>query len=483
MRQRLRILVPAALVALCLTASAPAALPSLAGLTTGPALYPAYAPSVHDYVVRCRPGVPVRVSASLGVAGEVQIDGVSRTSAAIPLQPGQAFTVQAGLDGYHVRCLPTDFPQWTDSRIGATHSWYVATPSLSFDTHVAHYVIVFDGHGVPVWWYRTPKREPIDAKVLPGPTGPTIAYSSYPVDSHAAYFIRTLDGKLVRRLTQPGWLIDDHDLQSLPNGDLGYLVYRPKQNVDLSLLGGPTDATVLEAEIDIQSPTGKIVWSWTSDGRIALDESIRWAKAIVGAPVPLPNGEKGYDVFHANSISFAGDTVLLSDRQDDAVYDIDRATGDILWKLGGTPTPQSLTVVDDPRAVPLGGQHDARFLPDGTISIFDDASLQGLPPRVVRFRIDPIARTATFVQQIVDPSVTSPICCGSARLLGSGNWLISWGNNPVMGEYEQDGTPVFRFTWDDLFSYRFVPVTGVRLTAAQLRAGMDAMAPRANARR
>jgi hypothetical protein len=475
-----RSLLLTALVCLCLAAPAAAAqLPALASLTASPALYPAYAPTVHDYVVRCRAGGAVKIQALPGAGATTVIDGSARLSASIPLRPGQAFTVEeqggGAASAYHIRCLPSDFPTWTDTRIGATHNWYVATPSLSFDKHVAHYVIIFDGHGVPVWWYRTPRREPMDAKVLPGPA---IAYSSYPVDSHAAYFIRSLDGKLVRRLTAPHALIDDHDLLSLSNGDLMYLVYRPKRHVDLGALGGPADATILEADIQEVTPGGKIVWSWTSDGRIGLEESVRWAKAIVGMPVPLPGGEKGYDVYHANSISVGAGVVLLSNRQDDAVYAIDRKTGKIVWKLGGTPTPQSLTVLGDPRPnAPLGGQHDARLLPDGTVTIFDDASLQGQPPRAVRYRVDAAAHTATFLQQVVDPAVSSPICCGSARVLGNGNWLVSWGNNPVMGEYEPDGTPVFKLVFDDLFSYRFVPVTGVTLSAAQLRAGMDAMAP------
>ncbi len=478
----LRSLFPTVLACLCLAAPASAApLPALASLSVSPALYPAYAPTIHDYVVRCHAGVPVRVTVVPASGGTALIDGTARRSASLPLAAGQAFSVEERAGGatsaYHVRCLPSDFPRWTDTRIGATHNWYVLTPSLSFDKNVAHYVMIIDGHGVPVWWYRTPRREPMDAKVLPGGL---VAYSSYPVDSHAAYFIRSLDGKLVRRLTAPGGaLIDDHDLQRMSNGDLVFLVYRPKPHVDLTVLGGPTDATVLEADIEELSPAGRLVWSWTSDGRIGLEESARWAKAIVAMPVPLPGGVQSYDVYHANSLSLAGNLILLSNRQDDAVYAIDRKTGKIAWKLGGTPTPQSLAVVGDPREnAPLGGQHDARLLPDGTVSMFDDASLQGVPPRAVHYRIDAAARTATFLGQVTDPGVISPICCGSARLLGNGNWLISWGNNPVVGEYEPDGTPVFKLTFDDLFSYRIVPVTGVKLSAAQLRTGMDAMAPR-----
>jgi hypothetical protein len=171
--------------------------------------------------------------------------------------------------------------------------------------------------------------------------------------------------------------------------------------------------------------------------------------------------------------------VLVSLRQTDAVYAIDRATGQIHWKLGGTPTPDSLTVVGDPdAAAPLGGQHDVRLLADGTITVFDDGTFLGRPPRAVRYRIDTAAHTATLLDQITDPTVATSLCCGSARLLASGNWLISWGGDPVFGEYQPDGAPVFKISFDGLFSYRVVPIAPEQLRIAQLRAGMNALSRR-----
>lgn len=466
----------------CMLAAAPAApaaqtRPVLEQLTVSTTLLPGFAPSVHDYVVRCDGSTSVRVSARAQGGAEVFVDGVKRRRAAIRLEPGQAFTVEARVGGaagsYSVRCLPPDFPAFTETRLGRTPYWYVVTPSLSLATARGNYVAIFDGNGVPVWWYRATKP-PIDAKLLPGPL---VAYATYPVDSHAAYDLRGLDGQLVRRVTAPAGLVDDHELQRRANGDLVFLVARPKQHVDLSALGGATDATVLEDEIDEIAPNGKLVWSWSTDGHISVSEAARWASTAV-KPVPLPAGGTGYDVFHANAVSLHGSTVLLSLRQTDAVYAIDRASGSILWKLGGTPTPYSLTVVGDPDVEPLGGQHDARLLPDGTLTVFDDGTFLGRAPRAVHYRIDTASRTATLVDQITDPQATESVCCGSARRLGDGNWLISWGSGPLVGEYEPDGTPVFRLDFNDLFSYRAVAVARSRLSAVALRAGMDAMHPR-----
>jgi Arylsulfotransferase (ASST) len=462
--------------------AAPAAPPRLVRLTASPALYPAYSPAIHDYVVRCDPAAPVRVATWAAAGTEPSVDGTAGSRASVALKAGQELVVEgrnaAGTVDYHVRCLPADFPAWTETRSASTDKWYIVTPSLSLATGApsGHYVAIFDGDGVPVWWYRTSKP-PLDAKLLRGPGGPTIVYATF-LSSAPAYRVRRLDGSLVRKIVSPDGAIDDHELQRASNGDYVYLVYAPKQHVDLSAYDGPADGTVLEGRIEEISPDGRLVWSWSTDGHVDLSESTRWLHTIMSAPVPI-DGQPTYDFFHANAVSFDKDTVLLSLRQTDGIYAIDKATGEILWKLGGTTTPQSLTVVGDPYGdVPLGGQHDVRLQPDGTITVFDDGSFLGRPPRAVHFAIDPVARTATFLGEVTDPDVTNSVCCGSARHLVDGDWLISWGGDPIVGEYGADGTPVFRLDFGALFSYRAVAVRGSELSIGALRAGMDAMASR-----
>ncbi|HXH96574.1 MAG TPA: arylsulfotransferase family protein [Gaiellaceae bacterium] len=456
--------------------------PSLVRLTSTPALYPAYSPAIHDYVVRCAAGKPVRFTTWAAAGTAPFIDGRPGHTAAVALAPGHAVTIEGrnakGIADYHVRCLPADFPQWTDTRTASTPYWYIATPTLSFSPNRSHYIVIFDGHGVPVWWYKT-RRVPIDAKLLPGKT---IAFASFPA-STPEYQVRRLDGKFVRKIVSPDGRIDDHDLQRAANGDYVFLVYQPKRGVDLTAFDGPADATVLEAQIEEVSPGGKLVWSWSSDGHLDLSESARWIKTIIGQPVtiPGPDGapEQAYDFFHANAVSLDGNTVLLSLRQTDGVYAIDKATGDVLWKLGGTPTPQSLTVLGDPYgSMPLGGQHDVRVQPDGSVSVFDDGTFLDRAPRLARYQIDTTARTATLYQQISDPTIATSLCCGSARSLSNGDWVVSWGGDSSFGEYRADGTLVFRITFDGLFSYRVAPVSPRRLTAGDLRAAMDALANR-----
>ena len=120
--------------------------------------------------------------------------------------------------------------------------------------------------------------------------------------------------------------------------------------------------------------------------------------------------------------------MIASFRHLDAVYKIEKSTGRIVWKLGGTRTPERLEVGNDPHDYTFGAQHDARLLPDGTVTVFDNRTyLRHERPRAVRFRINEQAGTATLVQSITDPAVSRSGCCGSARRLANGDWLIGWG--------------------------------------------------------
>ena len=164
-------------------------------------------------------------------------------------------------------------------------------------------------------------------------------------------------------------------------------------------------------------------------------------------------------------------------------WKINRRTGRIRWKLGGTRTGQSLRLRKDPRARhPLGGQHDARFAPNGSITLFDNATgLKNQRPRAVRYRIDPRRRTATLLQQVTDPKVDFSLGFASANLFPNGQWLVGWGaigRDGIIGGYTRDGRPAFRLTTPLKVSYKANPVTTGSPGIPALRQAMNRMAAR-----
>ncbi len=440
-----------------------------------PPLVPAFDPAIVDYSVACD-GTPLTVSAKPAPEAAVAIDGGSLETedfdAEVPLQENQAFELtveEAGVARtYHVRCLPSDFPIWEYERLREPrHAFYMAAPTLS--TGSQPYAVIFDADGVPVWWHKD-EPGPIDAKFLPDGR---VAWWGQQSLLDDGYEVRDLEGETLEIVRFVGHSTDIHELQETEGN---YLItsYRPRAGVDLTQFGGGVGDDVIDGVVQEVDSLGNVIWEWSTEGHIDLHETGRWWPSLLA-------GDNARDVVHINAVEpVGGDAVMISLRHTDAVYKIDKATGNVVWKLGGSWTPKSLAVLDDPHAAyPLGGQHDVRLLPDGTITIYDNRT--GVPgaPRGVRYQVDEIAKTATLVEQVTDPLVPDSFCCGSSRRSADGSWLFSWGGRSLVTEFDADGNRTFRLGFGGTaFSYRAVPAPDGVLTPEALRAGMDSMHPR-----
>lgn len=441
--------------------------------STEPALSPAFGWNRSDYVIRCD-GDPVTVTVSAPEGWRSKIAGGSWRNGDFevnrPLGPGRAFPVAFSRPGtavrnFHVRCLPLDFPEYL-----ASGNWSGA-PRLTLVQMSGQYGAAFDSHGTPVWWDRF-EGSPNDLNFL---RDGTVSYA--PVDGidFRRYVIRSLTGRKIRTVAAGNGLgTDVHDLQLLANGNYLLGAHRRVGAIDTTRFGGQANSTIDTAQVQEITRSGKVVWSWNAYPRIGLAETGRWWETISGWGQP-------FDVNHWNSIDRKGRLILLSFRHLDAIFCVDRRTGKILWKLGGTRSPKRLRVLGDPRGgYPLGGQHDARFGPDGLITVFDNASfLTRKQPRAVAYRINWKNRTARLVNQVTDPLVKVSIGIGSARLTNQGKWLIGWGAigpNGLLGGYDRNGSPNFRIQTPSAATYRANPVYGAKPTIQQLRTAMNRMA-------
>jgi hypothetical protein len=458
-----------------------------------PGLYPGFDPAISDYVTRCGAG-PVNVDVVAPAATSVAVDGGAARngtfSTDVPLTAGEAFTIEVDeadeTSTYHVRCLPDNFPVWTWTSPGdPSANFYITMPrnvQAPGGGPAGRYIAIFDDHGVPVWWMESSGAS--DAKLLDDGTlawgrSPTAAGGSTP-----GYEVHRLDGSLVRTWRTVGTETDIHDFELLANGNALVASYKPRAGTqDLSEYGGPaTGGTPIDTEIQEVRPNGTVAWSWNSKDHIDLSETPeRWWQSFIGLfPDSLPDGRLGFDVVHWNSLEKVGNTLVVSFRHLDAVYAINTTTGDIAWKLGGTTTPESLTVVGDPESNPLGGQHYARFRPNGNLTIYDNNTDEAAAPRGVEYRLNLSNRTATLVDTVNDPDVPSSPCCGSAAKLGDGSWIVSWGGTEVISEFGDGGNRHFKLqftsnTGSRGFSYRVDPIVGASPTIGDLRTGMDAM--------
>jgi hypothetical protein len=447
-------------------------------------LFPRFDTRVHRYVIRCPHGkATIRVAAPEGTG--VAVGGASersgRFAAEVRARPGQDFEIAAGPAGatepYSVRCLPAGFPAWRfEPRRPLPAGLFVVSFPGTPKTGPS-WVVVFDNHGAPRWWFKPPTSA-LGAQVL---SDGSVTWSrsfgdGYGIDPRMAHEIRSLSGRLLRTVRTAGAVTDSHELLELPNGDFLIDAYKPRPGADLRAEGGPRGVYAISAEIQEVNREGDVVWRWSSAGRIGPEETpARWWDNVLSNPKPGPGGVPVYDPVHVNSVETWGpDRLVVSTRHTDAVFGIDRSSGRIVWKLGGTPTPRSLRVIGDPAGkLTFGGQHDARIGEGGVLSVFDNGKDRPRSPRAVRYRLDLDERTATFLDQLTDPEVTYSHCCGSARPI-DGGWLVDWGRNPLTTAFDDEGRIAFRIHFP-ISTYRAVPVPDAAVTLGDLERGLEAM--------
>lgn len=444
-------------------------------------VFPDFDPAETSYVSRCGRGAPpieVRTEGPL----PARVHGrpvwgalpASRTA-----RPGADFAISVSAGGvdlvYRVRCLPVDFPAWRFRSLRALPPG-LFTVAFQPSGEQRPWVIVFDHDGVPRWWDSPPTRA-LWAQVL---ADGTIAWArsfgdGYGRDPRMGFEIRSPSGRLLRVVRTKGSITDGHELLELGNGNMLLGSYAPAGGVGLARFDGPKQASAVFAEVQELSPTGRLLWRWNSRGRIGLGETGRWWRNVLANPRQSATRETIVDPVHINSIEPRGKRELvISTRHTDAIYGIDRADGTVRWKLGGTPTPERLRVVGDPAHKLFGGQHDARIGPGGVLTVYDNGKDRPRRPRAAFYRLEPRRGQATYLGQLNDRLIERSHCCGSARPLGAGGWLVSWGDNPLVSAFDAEGRLAFRLHLA-ASTFRAVPVRDGATSAARLDRGMEAM--------
>ncbi len=230
-----------------------------------------------------------------------------------------------------------------------------------------------------------------------------------------------------------GYSADLHDFQLTGKGTAMLTAYAPIR-WDLRPYGGDASGIVLDSIVqEVDVATGLVLFEWH-----ALDH-IPPADSYVSAPRDTTTA---WDFFHVNSIDVGRDAnLLISARHTSSLANLDRTTGDVLWTLGGKSGDVKV------QGTPFFFQHDARWQPDGTVTLFDDG---GGPPRhekqsrALRLKPDIPQHTATVVASLTHPDPIVTNSQGNAQILGNGNVFVGWGDQPNMTEFNGSGAVV----WD-----------------------------------
>jgi hypothetical protein len=146
-----------------------------------------------------------------------------------------------------------------------------------------------------------------------------------------------------------------------------------------------------------------------------------------------------------------------------------------MWRIGGRHSSFRMGA-----GTGTAWQHDARWQPDHTITIFDDGST---PPehsqsRAIRERIDWRDRTVELVSRFVHTPALLSGSQGNDEVLPDGDSFVGWGEEPFISEFSPSGQVLFSArlppTGQSYRAYRFAwsaqpgapPAIAVKATGA-----------------
>jgi hypothetical protein len=286
-------------------------------------------------------------------------------------------------------------------------------------------LMIYDAAGELVWLHRVPGRTALGLRPIEYEGEPALTWWEGVIDrglGDGDFVIADQSYQEVARLRSVRYPADLHEF--LVNADGTAYVFALEQvEIDGQLIDD-----YLVQQLDIAS--GQRLWEWRASDHIPLSESTD----------PIPDGEP-WDYVHFNSISLDGDgDLILSARHTDAVYNVSRETGEIVWRLGGPASDFEL-----PEELVFRRQHDAQWHTDGTISIFDNATddnADEAQPRGIVLRLDEADGTVELVRELAPPRTTNSSSQGNFELADEGTATVGWGSSNLFTGYGSDGSVV-----------------------------------------
>jgi outer membrane protein assembly factor BamB len=299
--------------------------------------------------------------------------------------------------------------------------------------------MIIDDRGQVVWFYP-----------LLGPYGRTMNFETQTYQGKdvltwgqtpGEYVIFDASYREIARFTAANGLNGDHHEFLISPQDTALITIYNAVSRDLTSVGGKEDSVAWQGivqELDIE--TGEVLFEWRSIDHVALEETY---------VTPSEDHYPGIDYFHLNSIDVESDNnLLISARETSAVYKIDRNSGEVIWRLGGKRSDFEMGP-----GTQFAFQHDARRLPDGTISIFDNGSLvfeNGTPKaveesRAIVLELDEKQMRASLVREYTHPDKQYADAAGNMQVLPNGNVFVGWGRALAVSEFSNEGELLFDF--------------------------------------
>jgi hypothetical protein len=224
-----------------------------------------------------------------------------------------------------------------------------------------------------------------------------------------------------------------HDFMILENGD-SWILCDEFRTMDLSGVGGLDSVEVFATVVQHVSAGGQLLFEWNAFDHFQITD------------LPLADRTSAAVNFtHGNGIAFDTDgNLLLSFRSLNEITKVDVGTGQVLWRMGGLAN--QFTLLNDPKGT-FEMQHGVRPAGADQIQLLDNGLVA--PSRLVRYRLDPTAKTATLVMEFIDNPATWTRVGGSSQYYPNGHGVVSFGRAGRVVEVDGSGNPAWELTGID----------------------------------
>jgi hypothetical protein len=291
--------------------------------------------------------------------------------------------------------------------------WFHQAPGEDFDADLQ--VQSYDGQPVLTWWQG----------YVPQSLG--VGFGQDQIYSTAYTPVATVSAG-------NGYQADLHEMQITPQGSAFITAYS-LVDANLSSVGGSSNGILQDAilqEIDIK--TGLVMFEWHAYGHVALSDCYSSPSTNAGQP---------WDFFHMNSVSLDswGDgNFIISSRNTWAAYEINHLSGAVMWRLGGRHPSFKMGA-----GTGFAWQHDVRWQPDHTLTIFDDGATpkEHSQSRAIRERINWAHHSVELVGRYVHTPAILTGSQGNNQVLADGDSLVGWGEEPYLTEFSTSGQILF----------------------------------------
>jgi hypothetical protein len=341
----------------------------------------------------------------------------------------------------------------------ATDPGYVGLAPYSFSadpTYGQAGALMLDNNANPVWFRPTGninlmntdfRVQKLNGKPVltfwQGTLATPPTYTNVPAGSSepgSCFYILDNTYQVIKTVTaQYGFTSDIHEFLLTPSNTALFLSTKAIP-MNLTPYGGPQNGYIQDfaiQEIDLNS--GRLVFFWDALNYIPLTNSYEPASSATSTG-------NIWDVYHLNSIGLTDSPtdIVVSGRNLWTIYRINKPTGQIVWQLGGKQSNFTFG-----SGATFSWQHDARYLPNNVVSMFDDNCCEsqtvppGTPPsHALYLQLNLSNMSANLATEYFLDANLHVSSQGNAQTLSDGHVFVGWGQSAYYSEFAPGGNTI-----------------------------------------